>query len=621
MFFDDIYITSGVNLTLDMFEYQSGQSSNPAPFDGEEDVALDADLSWQAGHIDDTHDIYFGSNYDDVNDASRSNPGSVLVSQGQSDMSYSPAGLDLDGVYYWRVDEVNSTDNSIVKGNVWSFSAEPTYFDAVPVAATASSFDVTPDFNMVPENTINGSGLNESGHSTLTSTMWRTAENDLVGAWIQYEFDTPYQFHQMHVWNFNSDSETFLGEGVKDALIQTSLDGQTWTSLGQVQLTRANGAHTYSGQDVSLEDTIAQYVKIEVVTQQGSFIDGNPIIQKVGLSEVQFQAVPIAARRPSPADGATASSLFDTLTWRLGRDAQASRLYVSTDANLVATADESVLVATVSGRRYSIADTGAQYDETYAWRVDEVYSDSVVAGPVWSFNSPEYLVVDDMESYTSIEGSRIFDPGAWSDGYGDDNGNGSIVGYDVADGPYTEREITFDGSGKSMPFTYEDEDGASAAWATLDLGGQDWSVGGLKTLVLYFLGDVDNDEATFYFEVDGKRVESSKSLKSTVWQQLAVDIDTLNIDLTSVDEFIVGVDGAGVEGLLLIDEIRVCREVHIAASPVDPQENGLVVYYNMEDNVENQVGSKYDGIPNVTMFYSNDSVNDDFGSSLDFRWH
>ncbi len=300
----------------------------------------------------------------------------------------------------------------------------------------------------------------------------------------------------------------------------------------------------------------------------------------------------------------------------MGRDVQASRLYVSADANLVEAADESVLVATVSGRRYSISDAGAQYDETYAWRVDQVYSDSVVAGPIWSFSTPEYLVVDDMESYNTVEGSRIYE--AWIDGYGEDNGNGSIVGYDVQDGPFTEREITFDGSGKSMPFEYEDEDGASAAWATLDLGGQDWSVGGLKTLVLYFLGDADNDEATFYVEIDGARVESPKSLQSTIWQQLAIEIDTLGIDLTSVNEFTIGVDGAGVEGTLLIDEIRVCRDVHIAASPVDPEDNGLVVYYNMEDNVENQAGSKYDGIPNVTMFYSNDSANDDFGTSLIF---
>ena len=197
-----------------------------------------------------------------------------------------------------------------------------------------------------------------------------------------------------------------------------------------------------------------------------------------------------------------------------------------------------------------------------------------MAGPIWSFSTPEYLVVDDMESYNTVEGSRIYE--AWIDGYGEDNGNGSIVGYDVQDGPFTEREITFDGSGKSMPFEYEDEDGASAAWATLDLGGQDWSVGGLKTLVLYFLGDADNDEATFYVEIDGARVESPKSLQSTIWQQLAIEIDTLGIDLTSVNEFTIGVDGAGVEGTLLIDEIRVCRDVHIAASPVDPEDNGLV---------------------------------------------
>ncbi len=580
--------------------------SGPSPSHEEEDVALDETLSWTPGIYAASHDVYFGTNLEDVNNADRANPGSVLVSQGQSDTTYTPEEFALDGVYYWRVDEVNQNPSDIHKGPIWTFMAEPSYFAVTPVVVTASSYDEVEgsDYNCPPENTINGSGLTAEGtHSSLVSTLWRTAQGEIVGAWIQYEFEAAYQLHQMHVWNYNGENEGYLGVGVKNALIETSLDGETWTSVGQVQLARATGTRTYAGEEVSLNDTLAKYVRIEVLSQQGFGTTGAPIVQQVGLSEVQFQMIPIAARRPSPADGGTVDSLFDELTWRLGRGAQESRLYV-----------DSVLVDTVTGRRYSIADTGAQYNESYSWRVDQVNGDQVTAGPSWTFNTPEYLTIDDMESYGNREGSRIFD--AWQDGYGHDNDNGSIVGYDVDGGPYTENEITFDGSGQSMPFTYEDD--ASPAWATLDLGGQDWSVGGLETLVIHFLGDEDNDEATFYVEIDGKRIESSKSLTSTIWQQMAIEIGTLGIDLTRVDEFIIGVDGEDAEGMLYIDEIRIYRDVHIVESPVNPQNTGLAVYYNMEDNVDNQAGSQYNGIEDVTLFYSNNSANDDFDKCLIF---
>ena len=126
------------------------QASGPAPGDGEGDVALDATLTWSPGKGAGAHDVYFGTNAEDVNDASRSNAG-LLVSQEQSGTSYTPTGLALDGAYYWRIDEVNTTDDTITKGIVWSFMAEPTYFDVVPVGATASSYDEVDDYNCPPD--------------------------------------------------------------------------------------------------------------------------------------------------------------------------------------------------------------------------------------------------------------------------------------------------------------------------------------------------------------------------------------------------------------------------------------------------------------------------------------
>ena len=370
-------------------------ASLPSPGDGETDVALDAALSWQAGEFAVSHDVYLGTDYDDVNEASRSNPGTVLVSEGQEGTSFTPDELVLDGVYYWRIDEVNENPSERYKGTIWTFSAEPTYLNPVPVAVTASSFDIGEDFNCPPENTINGAGLNNGQHSSLASTMWRTAEGEIEGAWIQYEFDSVYQFNQMHVWNYNGENEAFLGVGVKDAVIKTSMDGETWTTLSDLQLSRATGLGTYRGEDVDMGDVVAQYVRIEIQSQH-SFGGTTIVVHKTGLSEVHFEVVPIAARRPSPSVGETARSMFGDLVWRLGRGADTSRLYVSTDVNLIEAADESVLIDAISGRRYAIADTGAIYGEKYYWRVDQVAGDQVTAGMIWDFDTPDHLVIDDM---------------------------------------------------------------------------------------------------------------------------------------------------------------------------------------------------------------------------------
>ena len=133
------------------------------------------------------------------------------------------------------------------------FTAEPVFFYPTPIAVTASSYDVTDDYNCPPENTINGSGLNNNQHSNLASTMWRTVDGEIEGAWIQYEFDHLYQFNQMHVWNYNGENEAFLGVGAKDTVIKTSLDGETWTTLAELQLSRATGTNTYQGEDIDME--------------------------------------------------------------------------------------------------------------------------------------------------------------------------------------------------------------------------------------------------------------------------------------------------------------------------------------------------------------------------------
>ncbi len=197
-----------------------------------------------------THDVYFGTVLDDVNTASRANPMGVLVSQGQTDTTYTPRRrLDFGQTYYWRVDEVNAApDNTIFKGEVWSFTAEPVGY---PIANIVATSNATSEPDSGPEKTVDGSGLNaDDQHSTLSSDMWAGTTGGAEPVWIQFEFDKVYKLYEMQVWNYNVIFEMILGFGFKDVTVEYSENGTDWAVLKDVQFAQATGKATYTANTV-----------------------------------------------------------------------------------------------------------------------------------------------------------------------------------------------------------------------------------------------------------------------------------------------------------------------------------------------------------------------------------
>jgi hypothetical protein len=86
----------------------------PDPADGAETVDPDVELSWTAGFNAKLHTVYFGENFDNVNNATEG------LTQGIT--TYTPGPLKLAKTYYWRIDEFDGIDT--YKGNVWSFTTE-----------------------------------------------------------------------------------------------------------------------------------------------------------------------------------------------------------------------------------------------------------------------------------------------------------------------------------------------------------------------------------------------------------------------------------------------------------------------------------------------------------------
>ena len=80
-------------------------AADPSPGNEITDVPRDVVLSWTAGEFAATHDVYLGTVFDDVNDASRTDARGVLASQGQAATEYAPDGyLEFGQTYYWRID-------------------------------------------------------------------------------------------------------------------------------------------------------------------------------------------------------------------------------------------------------------------------------------------------------------------------------------------------------------------------------------------------------------------------------------------------------------------------------------------------------------------------------------
>jgi hypothetical protein len=120
---DDVRI---YNCALDISEiniiFGGKKAFKPNPSDGATNVQRNAVLSWSPGTSTVWHDVYFGDDFNDVNDATYSIPLDVYKGR-QSSASYIPT-LAGDTTHYWRIDEVDA-NNTIYKGEVWSFKTIP----------------------------------------------------------------------------------------------------------------------------------------------------------------------------------------------------------------------------------------------------------------------------------------------------------------------------------------------------------------------------------------------------------------------------------------------------------------------------------------------------------------
>ncbi len=576
------------------------KAAEPSPTDGRQlDVVEGVILSWKPGAEADKHDVYFGAGLNDVTTATATaDPGGVY--RGRQDPNQYAVNMTLDfgRTYYWRVDEVSGPPAlTIHKGNVWQFTAEPPGYPIPGSAITATASSSLLE-SVGPQRTVDGSGLEGDVHSTRMDDMWLSDPKGPQPTWIEYQFDKVHRLHVLWVWNQNQVVEGTIGYGFREVSIEYSVDGVSYTTLGTThEFARAPGTPGYA-HDTTIDfgGAAARYVRLTANSNWGG------LLSQYGLSEIRFFYLPVRAREPRPADGAEDAGPDLVLGWRAGRGAATHAVFLSSDREAVL--DGTAYAGSVTEPAY---DTGAlDLSRTYFWRVDELDEAQTPAleGELWSFTTPDYLAVDDFESYDDAD-NRIYQ--TWIDGL--ENGTGSYVGHEVAqNGTFGETTIVHGGN-QSMPLSYDNNFNYSETERALSLS-QDWTKHGIGTMSLNFYGSAGNAVEPMYVKINGSRVVyggDPTDITHESWTRWTIDLASVGADLSNVRTLAIGLGDevnlkSGGSGVVYFDDIRLYRlapepplEVWLEAEAADSITAPMQIYDDPKAS-----GGRYIGTPEAS---------------------
>ena len=266
---------------------------------------------------------------------------------------------------------------------------------------------------------------------------------------------------------------------------------------------------------------------------------------------------------PDPANRAVDITQTPVITWAPGIYAASYDIFFGTDA------DSLELKGSGNLGEESYEPGQLEWDTTYYWRIDEANNtntDSPWTGPLWSFTTANFLIVDDMESYNDLDegdpaSNRIYL--AWLDGFDNPATNGSVVGY--ANAPFAEQTIVHEGS-QSMPMAYDNAVGKSEATLTLT-SNRNWTVKGVNTLTIWFRGESANAAENLYVALNGSAVvnnDNPDAALRTSWTRWNIDLQAFadqGVNLANVNSITLGLGNknnpvAGGSGMMYFDDIR-----------------------------------------------------------------
>jgi hypothetical protein len=549
-------------------------AANPVPANG--DTKIDPNnvvLSWIAGVSTDSHDVYLGTAFNDVNNAGISSPefkGNRTVT------NYDPcSNLDVNTTYYWRIDEKNMTGTT--KGNIWNFktwlSRDPNlvgwwkFDEGIGTAANDSSGhnnNGTVNGDAVwTGGQING-GLNFDGSNDYVSVPDNDNSLDMpsqitISAWVKVNnlsnyYEILYKGPSGTAWEVYPGNYEF--EILKDSG-RLEFEHQTGTGISCTNYISTSAVTAGAWQHVAVTlkkgDSVKFYINgtpvgtsaqttafgilndepIRIGTRKDSFGLFNGTMDDVriynrALSDAEIQQIyggqplPSAASNPAPGNGATNVSWIQDLSWTAG-------LYAASHDVYFGTVNPPTFIGNQTAATY---DTGTMNTSTtYYWRIDEKNDIGTTAGFVWSFTTSAETIDPNLVSWWKFDETSGITAHDSADSH-----NGTVVGNSAWTAGQINGCLDFDGNGDYVDFGDIDQfefggnDFTIAFWfkkeGTHDIGPENSGYGIMVSKYNWSLGrqwsfsqapDGKISFATFYTHTSGESITSTNSYPVDQW--------------------------------------------------------------------------------------------------------
>ena len=518
---DDVQIYDSI-LTAEEVEKIAASSGGfplafaPSPKDGTLYADTWVSLSWRAGDLAVSHDVYFGENFDDVNDSTddtfRGNQELEYFVVGFPGFPY-PDGLVPGTTYYWRIDEVNETEpNSPWKGDVWSFSIPPktAYY---PDPADGAEFV---DLNVQLEWTA---GFGTKLHYVVFGEDYDEVSNATMGipnGTSNYS-PGPLNLAKTYYWRVDEFDgiETYKGE--------------VWSFTTQGAASSANPAN--GAVDVKPSAVLRWDAGIVAASHEVYFGTDADAIKNATTTSPEYKgAMALGEESYDPGKLEFNTAYY----WRIDEVNAAS-----TDSPWAG------VVWSFTTGDFFVIDDFEDYDTGdnqiwYAWH------DGLGYGAVGT------------------------------DPYFAGNGTGAAVG-DETTPSYTEETIVH-GGGKSMPVSYDNNKQGFAFYSEVEhklTAQRDWTEGGVGELSIWFRGRSENGVEPLYVAVSNSSGASAvvvhddpTAAATDTWTQWIIPLSAFadkGINLGDVDEIAIGMGtqgnltAPGGSGKMYFDDIRLCQ--------------------------------------------------------------
>ena len=505
-----------INVTLTAIRKFMTKAYNPTPADSSLYNDTAASLGWSPGDTAISHDVYFGSSFDDVNDGNngtfQGNQATTYFIAGSPGNAY-PDGLVPGTTYYWRIDEVQANGTKH-KGDIWSFRIPPkTAYDPNPADG-----DEFVDTDMILNWTA---GLGAELHSVYLGDNFDDVNNASGGPSQESTIYTPDRLESEKVYYWRVDEH----DGV------ATYKGDIWgfTTPGAAgSLQPANGTI-----DVQMNSTLNWTPATTAVSHNVYFGTDKDAVRNATTASPEYKG--------NMAPGVESCDP--------GKLALHSDYYWRVDA-IYNTGTVKGLVWSFTTADFITVDDFEDYDigNNEIWWV---WKDGL------GFGTPE------TPPYSTGNGT--------GSAVGDET-SPSYCEEIIVHGGGKSMPVVYDNNKQGYAFYSEVEKILSHP---RDLGPRDWTENGANTLTLWFIGDPGNDVEPLYVAVSnstGTRAvvvhDDPAAAQIDTWTEWSIPLSIFanrGIVLTNVDRIAIGLGTKGNitipggSGKMLFDDIRLYR--------------------------------------------------------------